>query len=105
MSETVFDKIAATLPAPGTKRIALRVTPPAERSIRSGHPWVYGTSIEDESHPGAPGDLGVVFDRKGRFLAIGVYDPTSPIKLRVLHQGDAVKIDGAWFNQDRKSNV
>lgn len=97
MSDFNFDKIAAKLPAPNRKRVALRVTPPAERSIRADHPWVYGTSIEEESHAGAPGDLGVVFDRKDRFLAVGLYDPTSPIKLRVLHQGSAVKIDAAWF--------
>ena len=97
MSETNFDKIAATLPVPNPKRVALRVLPQAERSIRAGHPWVYGTSIEDESHAGVPGDLGVVFDRKDRFMAVGIYDPTSPIKLRVLHQGEPVKIDAAWF--------
>ena len=105
MADTVFDNIAKNLPVPGAKRIALRVLPQAERSIRAGHPWVYGTSIEDESHAGAPGDLGVVFDRKGRFLAIGVYDPTSPIKLRVLHQGDPVKLDGNWFNQSLAASI
>lgn len=99
MSDTNFDKIASVLPKPNPKRIALRVVPPAERSIRADHPWVYDTSIESESHAGAPGDLAVVFDRKDRFLAVGLYDPTSPIRLRVLHQGSPVKIDAAWFAQ------
>jgi len=99
VADANFDNIAKTLPQPSPKRVAIRVVPPAERSIRAGHPWVYGTSFEEENHVGAPGDLGVVFDRKGRFLAIGLYDPTSPIKLRVLHQGSSVKIDGDWFVQ------
>lgn len=105
MSDTNFDKIASGLPKPTSKRIALRVTPPAERSIRADHPWVYDTSIESESHAGVPGDLAVVFDRKDRFLAVGLYDPTSPIKLRVLHQGSSVKIDAAWFAQRIAASV
>lgn len=97
MSKAVFEDLARTLPAPAAKRISLRVVPQAERSIRNGHPWLYSNSIEEQGHEGAPGDVGVVFDRKRRFLAIGLYDPTSPIRLRVLHHGDPIKIDDAFF--------
>ena len=31
------------------------------------------------------------------FLAIGLYDPTSPIRVRVLHSGTPLRIDGYWF--------
>lgn len=87
------------LPPPAETRLALRVTPAAERALRGGHPWLYAGAIEQQSREGQPGDLGVVFDRKRRFLAIGLYDPLSPIRLRVLQQGQPAPIGGEWFAQ------
>ncbi|WP_420453395.1 class I SAM-dependent rRNA methyltransferase [Ilumatobacter sp.] len=88
------------LPAPSERRLAVRVTPDALRRIRARHPWVYDGSIESVNHDdGAPGDLGVVFDRKRRFAAIGLWDPNSPIRLRMLHVGDPETIDGDWFTE------
>lgn len=58
---------------------------------------MYGTSLTRGADVGSAGDLGVVFDRKDRFLAIGLIDPLSPIRLRVLHQGSSIRIDDAWF--------
>jgi 23S rRNA (cytosine1962-C5)-methyltransferase len=75
----------------------LRVVPPAERHLRDGHPWLYDTSISEQDGEGAPGDFAVVFDRKNRFLSIGLYDPASPIRVRMLHSGKPAPIDGAWF--------
>jgi len=82
---------------PPVRRQPVRVTPPAERAIRDGHPWVYDTSLAAALKAPACGDLGVVFDRKERFLAIGLLDPTSPIRLRVLHHGSPCTIDADWF--------
>ncbi|MEM9745404.1 MAG: class I SAM-dependent methyltransferase [Actinomycetota bacterium] len=77
--------------------MAVRVTPDALRRIRGGHPWVYDRSIESARPDGTPGDLAVVFDRNRRFAAIGLWDPTSPIRLRILAVGDPVTIDAEWF--------
>jgi 23S rRNA (cytosine1962-C5)-methyltransferase len=82
---------------PADRRIALRVTPAAERALRAGHPWVFDQAITHQSHPSQPGDLAVIFDRKRRFLAIGLYDPASPIRVRVLQHHDPATIDRAWF--------
>ncbi len=71
----------------------MRVTPDALRQIHGGHPWVYDGSITSTSHDGAPGDLAVVFDDRRRFAAIGLWDPGSPIRLRILHAGRPVTID------------
>ena len=91
--------ILAALPKTTERRIALSVTRAAERHLRSGHPWLFADSITKASHEGAPGDLAVVFDQKRRFVAVGLYDPTSPIRLRVLQQGTPATIDRAWFAQ------
>jgi len=85
------------LPSPSAKRIALRISQPAERALRQGHPWVFDQSITEQSHEGAPGDLAVIFDDKRRFLAIGLYDPTSPIRVRILQSRDSATINTDWF--------
>lgn len=91
-----MSKLSA-LPKPADRRMALHITRDAERHLRGGHPWLFADSIVRQSHEGKPGDLAVVFDQKRRFLAIGLYDPTSPIRLRVLQQGAQATIDAAWF--------
>ena len=62
----------------------MRIAPSALRHVRRGHPWIFDQSIERISHDGQPGDLAVVFDDKRDFAAIGLWDPTSPIRIRVL---------------------
>ncbi|MEZ4870184.1 MAG: class I SAM-dependent rRNA methyltransferase [Caldilineaceae bacterium] len=91
--------LLTAIPAPATRRLALHVTRDAERVLRGGHPWLFANSIVRQSHVGSPGDLAVVFDQKRRFLAIGLYDPTSPLRVRILHQGAPVTIDRAWWRQ------
>jgi len=85
------------LPSPSAKRIALRISQPAERALRQGHPWVFDQSITEQSHKGAPGDLAVIFDDKRRFLAIGLYDPSSAIRVRILQSRDSATINADWF--------
>jgi 23S rRNA (cytosine1962-C5)-methyltransferase len=86
-----------SIPPVDDRRLAMQVTPDALRRIRAGHPWVYDRSIVSVKRDGAPGDLAVVFDRRDRFAAIGLFDPESPIRLKVLHFGTPVAIDSAWF--------
>ena len=92
-----FSTSVFQLPSPSAKRIALRISAPAERALRQGHPWVFDQSITEQSHTGAPGDLAVIFDNKRRFLAIGLYDPTSSIRVRILQSRDPATINADWF--------
>lgn len=85
------------LPTPGDKRLAIRVTKQAERQIRAGHPWLFDGAIQKLSHEGKAGDLAVIFDQKKKFLAIGFYDPTSPLRVRVLQQNKPAAINQDWF--------
>ena len=99
------------LPAPRERRLAVRVTPDALRQIRGGSPWLYDGSITSVSHEGAPGDLAVVFDDDRNFAAIGLWDPTSPIRVKVLHRGKPTQIDATFWRtvlstaQDRRSSL
>src|SRR5512139_2190704 len=85
------------LPQPAQKRLAVRITPAAQRAIRQGHPWVFDHAIRSLSSEGRAGDLAVIFDDYRRFLAAGLYDPDSPIRIRVLQQGSPADIGGEWF--------
>jgi 23S rRNA (cytosine1962-C5)-methyltransferase len=85
------------LPKPAVKRIALRVNASAERALRQGHPWIFDQAITEQSHEGAPGDLAVIFDHKRQFLAIGLYDPTSSIRVRILQHHQPSTINTPWF--------
>jgi len=87
------------LPGPADKRLAVRVTHDALRQIRGGHPWVYDGSITSVSHEGAPGDLAVVFDDHRAFAAIGLWDPESPITLKIIHVGKPTPIDSAFWHR------
>ena len=84
-------------PAASTPPVRLRVSGSAESSLRRGHPWLYAERIQDQSREGRAGDQAVVFDRKRAFLAVGLYDPHSPIRLRVLRARRSGPIDAAFF--------
>jgi 23S rRNA (cytosine1962-C5)-methyltransferase len=92
-----FNASLFRLPASSAKRIALRISAPAERALRQGHPWVFDQSITGQSHEGQPGDLAVIFDDKRRFQAVGLYDPTSPIRVRILQSREPAAINADWF--------
>ncbi|MFZ8998643.1 MAG: class I SAM-dependent rRNA methyltransferase [Ilumatobacteraceae bacterium] len=83
----------AALPGPNPRRIAVRITKDALRQVRHGSPWIYDGSILSAGHDGDAGDLAVVFDDRRRFAAIGMWDPTSPIRIKVLHVGEPASID------------
>jgi 23S rRNA (cytosine1962-C5)-methyltransferase len=65
--------------------------------VRSGHPWVFAESIKEQNREGAAGELAVIFDRNDKFLAVGFYDPDSPIRVRVLHVGKPIEINAAFW--------
>ncbi len=79
-------------------RIAFKVKPSAERMIRSKHPWVFDQSILKQSKEGKAGDLAIIFDqKKNKFLACGLYDPHSPIRIKLLQFNKQSSIDESWF--------
>ena len=43
------------------------------------------------------GELSVVYDRNNRFLALGLFDPESPLRIRVLHKGKPVQVTDEWW--------
>ncbi|MBS1248943.1 MAG: Ribosomal RNA large subunit methyltransferase I [Chloroflexi bacterium] len=87
------------LPPPSDRNLAIHVKPAAERALRAGHPWLFDQSITKKSHRGKPGDLAVVFDSRDRFLAVGLYDPHSSIRVRLLQHRKPAPINRDWFEE------
>jgi 23S rRNA (cytosine1962-C5)-methyltransferase len=79
-------------------RLRLRITAASETILRAGHPWLFADSIHESNRAGQLGELAVIYDRKDKFLAVGLFDPDSPIRVRILHAGKPQTIDSAWWN-------
>jgi 23S rRNA (cytosine1962-C5)-methyltransferase len=90
MNQGAAKPVAAT-------RLRLRITATAETIVRGGHPWLFSDSVLEANRPGQTGELAVIYDRKDRFLAVGLFDPDSPIRVRILHAGKPQAIDAAWW--------
>lgn len=82
---------------PQPARLRLRITAAAESRLRAGHPWLFADSIREHNREGVVGELAIIYDRKDEFLAVGLFDPDSPIRVRVLLAGKAQQIDGGWW--------
>src|SRR5580692_11475709 len=89
------------MPTPSAKpapaRLRLRVTATAESIVRSGHPWLFADSVHEANRAGEIGELAAIYDRKDKFLAVGLFDPDSPIRVRILHAGKPQPIDWDWW--------
>ena len=88
------------LPEIETQRIAIKLTPKAEVLIKKGHPWVFDKSIVKQNNSGKTGDLVIIFDnRNNKFLACGLLDPNSPIRIKILQANKPANINSDWFKE------
>jgi len=67
-----------------------------QEKVRKGLSRIFHYQIENEPE-GNPGDLAVIYNSSNRFLAIGLYDPASPVRLRVLQRGKPAEISVDFF--------
>jgi 23S rRNA (cytosine1962-C5)-methyltransferase len=75
------------------------VTAAAESIVRGGHPWVFAQSLRAQNRDGETGELAVIFDRKDQFLAVGLFDADSPMRVRILHAGKPQAIDTPFWER------
>ena len=78
-------------------RLKISLRPTAESIVRGGHPWIYSDSIRSQNREGEAGELAVIYDRRDKFLAVGFFDPDSPLRVRILHVGKPATLDEAWW--------
>ena len=76
--------------------LKLRLARDLVRSIKRGHPWVFAEALR-HLPPAAPGSPATLLDnKKGREIARGFYDPTSPLALRICTIESNESLDEAW---------
>lgn len=80
--------------------VICRVSRSAEKALRRGQPWVFAhqlTELRNDDQPA--GARVVIYDAKNKFLAAGLFDPESPIRVRVLVHRKPARIDEAFFEE------
>ena len=71
----------------------------AEKSVRKGHPWVYGEEITAVSGTYENGDMVDVCSDKGRYLGTGFVNDHSKIRVRILSKNTNDRFDRAFFER------
>tara|TARA_A100000171_G_C2139601_1_gene153723 strand:+ start:1027 stop:2247 length:1221 start_codon:yes stop_codon:yes gene_type:complete len=78
--------------------LAVKLTVKGERSVRSGHPWIFSDSVEKVNKKGEAGDIAIIFSHsKNKAIGVGLYDPESPIVLKMVHHSGGAKLDEVFF--------
>lgn len=91
-----FFYINKSMSKPST--LAVKLKPAGERSVKQGHPWVFSDSIDKINKIGKAGDLAIIFDQRiNKPIGIGLYDPYSPIRIKMIHKDGPAKIDTTFF--------
>ena len=76
-----------------------QITKKAERSVRAGHPWVYGEEIVAVDGAYANGDLVDVVTLKGKYLGTGFVNDHSKIRVRLLSRNANDRFDEAFWER------
>jgi len=97
--------MALSPPRRSQSTLKLRVSPAAEKQARQGHPWVFETSIRDQNRTGQTGELAVIYDRNDRFLAVGLFDAESPIRVRLIHTGSPQAVNPEWWRANLERSL
>jgi 23S rRNA (cytosine1962-C5)-methyltransferase len=75
-------------------RVVLK--PRRARPFFAHHPWVFDSSIDHVAGEPAPGDVVDVESREGQFIARGLYNPTSTIRVRLYRWDDGPLDEAFW---------
>jgi len=91
---------------PQSRRVAVRPTTAGLHAVKSGDPWLYDGSISSADPADLPaGSVAVIFDGR-RVAGVGLWDPSSPIRVKVLHSGGPLNVDRQlWIDRLEASKV
>ena len=91
------------LPQGAPKVLAVKLSVIGERSVRSKHPWIFTDSIEKISKEGMPGDIAIIFSHsKNKAIGVGLYDPDSPIRIKMVHFDGGATLNKTFFSEKIK---
>ncbi len=82
------------------KALAVKLSAQGERSVRNHHPWIFSESIEKINKEGESGDVAIIFSHtKNKAIGVGLYDPHSPIRIKMLHFEGGATINASFFSE------
>lgn len=88
------------LPAIPERRVAVRPTTAGLAAVRRHDPWLFDGSIASANPDDLPaGAVAVVFDDRRRVAGVGLWDPASPIRVRMLHAGGSCDVGAELWRQ------
>lgn len=96
LAQSGLADVIALQPAFEPERIAVHVSRNAERAVRRGELWVFQEAVLRTRGEARAGDIAVLYDAKDKPFALGLWDPNSPLRIRVLSPTLGVQIDDAW---------
>src|SRR5690625_1197337 len=81
------------------QNLAVKLSPSAESlMLKSAHPWVFSNSIQKINKEGKAGDIAILFrQNNNKVFGVGLYDPHSPIRIKMLHYYSGQIIDQNFF--------
>ena len=86
------------------KVLAVKLSATGERSVRLKHPWIFTDSIEKINKTGNSGDIAIIFSHsKNKAIGVGLYDPDSPIRIKMIHFGGGATLNEEFFFQKIKN--
>lgn len=77
----------------------ITVNEKAARSLRAGHPWVYGAETTGPDRPAQNGDIVDVVTQKGRWLGAGFLNDHSKIRVRLLSRNTNDRFDESFWRR------
>lgn len=77
----------------------LNITEKAERTVRAGHPWVFGDEVTAVTGAPQNGDIVDVLSQKGKYLGSGFYNDHSKIRVRVISRNANDRFDEAFWER------
>ena len=77
----------------------VKITEKSERTVRLGHPWVYGEEVTEKTGECVNGQLVDVYSKKDRFLGTGYYNDRSKILVRIISRNANDKFDDAFYRR------
>ncbi len=77
----------------------LTISPKGERSLRNGHPWVYGDEIRTAEGEPLNGELVDVCAQNGAYLGTGFYNSNSKITVRIVSRNTNDRFDSTFWRR------
>lgn len=88
-----------TFPKYEPQTLAVKLTPSSEKVLlKSAHPWIYTDSVDKINKEGKAGDIAILFRNKtNKVLGVGIYDPESPIVIKMVHYYGGANLNKEFF--------